>query len=58
MTFYEDFGNQMYWGTPFLRAGNYFQNKLYWNFLDNPNVNGQLPLKRMWQKEMYILNKC
>lgn len=45
MNYYEDFGNQMYWGTPFLRAGNYYQNKLYWNFLDNPNVKGQLAAK-------------
>ncbi len=45
MEFYDDFGNQMYWGTPFLRGGNYFQNKLYWNFLDNQYVKGQLAAK-------------
>lgn len=45
MSYYEDFGNQMYWATPFLRGGNYFQNKLYWNFIDNQNVKAQLAAK-------------
>lgn len=42
MVMYERYGNQVYWGNPFLRSKMYFQNKLYWNFLDNDHVRGQI----------------
>lgn len=42
MTLYPQYGNRLYWGNPFLRSGSYFQNKLYWNFLDTKYVKGQL----------------
>ena len=45
MSFYEQYGNHMYWGNPFLRSANYIQNKLYWKFLDNEHVTGQLAAK-------------
>lgn len=42
MTLYAQYGNRLYWGNPFLRSSNYFQNKLYWNFLHTRHVTGQL----------------
>ncbi|MHB9056165.1 MAG: hypothetical protein ACYC2P_08455 [Paludibacteraceae bacterium] len=42
MEFYEEYGNQLYWGNPFLRSSGYFQNKLYWNVINSRYVKGQL----------------
>ncbi|MFV0390482.1 MAG: hypothetical protein ACK5KP_01130 [Paludibacteraceae bacterium] len=45
MTLYEQYGNQLYWATPFLRSSDYLQNKLYWNAIDTKHVKGQLSMK-------------
>lgn len=42
MSLYPNYGNQLYWGNPFLRAGNYFQNKIYWNVIDTKYITGKL----------------
>lgn len=42
MVLYNKYGNQLYRGNPFLQAKSYIQNKLYWNFLDNEYVKGQI----------------
>ena len=42
MAFYEEHRNNLYWGNPFLRANSYFQNKIFWKFLDNDHVHGQI----------------
>lgn len=42
MVLYERYGNELYWGNPFLRSNMYLQNKLYWNFINNDHVKGQI----------------
>ncbi|NLO70194.1 MAG: hypothetical protein GX102_04475 [Porphyromonadaceae bacterium] len=42
MAFYEEYGNNLYWGNPFLRSNTYFQNKIYWKFLDTDRVHAQI----------------
>lgn len=45
MALYEQYGNALYWGNPFLRSDLYFQNKIYWKLLDTKYVTGQLALR-------------
>lgn len=62
MTRYEQYGNQLYWGNPFLRSSNYFQNKLYWNAIDTRYVKGQLVVKthvsegKVFFEQLFTLN--
>lgn len=39
MSFYEDQSNNLYWGDPIYRAGNYNRSDLYINFIRNGKVN-------------------
>ena len=42
MVLYYRHANNLYWGNPFLRAESYMQNKVYWNFINNDHIKGQL----------------
>ncbi|HBQ82865.1 MAG: hypothetical protein A2X04_14605 [Bacteroidetes bacterium GWF2_41_9] len=42
MTFYEDHNNELYWGDPIYRAGNYNRSDFFINFIRNSKVNVKL----------------
>lgn len=62
LTLYEKYGNELYWGNPFLRGGNYFQNKLYWTWIENDKIEGQLSARthfsegKLFFEQMLTLN--
>lgn len=62
MKLYNEFGNQLYWGNPFLRGSFYWQNKLYWNVIKNRNVTGQLSVRnhisqgRVYTEQLFTLS--
>lgn len=45
MVLYYRYGNELYWGNPFYRSTNYIENKIYWNFIENQYVKGQIASK-------------
>ena len=58
MAFYKDHSNQLYWGDPIYRAGNYNRTDFYLNFIRNNKVNLRLTYSlhfaegRMYHEQM------
>jgi hypothetical protein len=58
MSFYDDQSNNLYWGDPIYRAGNYNRSDFYINFIRNNKVNVNLTYSlhfaegRMYQEQM------
>lgn len=57
MVMYHKYGNQLYWGNPFLRSKSYMQNKLYWNFLDNDHVKGQIAARAHYSEGKFFFEQ-
>lgn len=45
MNFYNNYGHQLYWGNPFYQSKIYFQNNIFWRFLDTKWVKGEIASK-------------
>lgn len=57
MVLYDRYGNQLYWGNPFLRSEMYYQNKLYWTFLDNKYVKGQVTARTHFSEGNFLFEQ-
>lgn len=42
MILYQKYGNQLYWGNPFIQSGKYLENKFYIKIFNNERVNAKI----------------
>ncbi len=57
MKMYGEFGNELYWGNPFLRGNFYLQNKLYWKVFDTKYVQGELAARTHFSEGKVFLEQ-
>lgn len=57
MKFYDRYGADLYWSTPFLRSNHYLQGKLYANVIQNRFVKAQISLKAHYSENKFFFEQ-